>query len=254
MSKYITEDDEESVEDEVSIDSVDDNEAVVVRDGDVGEYVEGDDDSALLDEDMDDDSALLDEDGLGDELEGENSGSGEEGDSGEEDDDGDEEDDEEMVKKTVKRAKNAPTKKQRAVEDDEEDYGDDEEYFQKIKQHISNSKIYSEHPELQFVNVDEIEALCNIVRDAKGNIIDPLHTTLPFITKYEKAAVIGKRATQINEISDDKFIFTEIDPTLIDGGLIALKEFDEKNIPFIIQRPLPNGAMEYWRLRDLEII
>ena len=29
---------------------------------------------------------------------------------------------------------------------------------------------------------------------------------------------------------------------------------EEKNIPVIIRRPLPNGSSEYWHLKDLEII
>jgi len=41
---------------------------------------------------------------------------------------------------------------------------------------------------------------------------------------------------------------------MIDGYLIALKELDQKKIPFIIQRPLPNGGSEYWRLCDLEML
>jgi DNA-directed RNA polymerase subunit K/omega len=44
----------------------------------------------------------------------------------------------------------------------------------------------------------------------------------------------------------------EVEPTLIDGYLIALKELEQKRIPFIIQRPLPNGTSEYWRVSDLE--
>ena len=31
-------------------------------------------------------------------------------------------------------------------------------------------------------------------------------------------------------------------------------ELKEKKIPFIIQRPLPNGNAEYWALEDLEIL
>ena len=33
-----------------------------------------------------------------------------------------------------------------------------------------------------------------------------------------------------------------------------MMENEEKKIPFIIARPLPNKAIEYWRLQDLEII
>ena len=31
-------------------------------------------------------------------------------------------------------------------------------------------------------------------------------------------------------------------------------EFEQKKIPFIVRRPLPNGGSEYWKLRDLEIL
>jgi hypothetical protein len=29
-------------------------------------------------------------------------------------------------------------------------------------------------------------------------------------------------------------------------------ELREKAIPFIVERPLPNGGCEYWRIADLE--
>ena len=101
-------------------------------------------------------------------------------------------------------------------------------------------------------NYEEIEALCTIVKNAKGNIVDPLHKTIPFISKYEKARVLGERAKQL-DAGANSFI-EDLDPTIMDGYLIALKEFEMKKIPFIIQRPLPNGACEYWRLKDLECL
>ena len=36
--------------------------------------------------------------------------------------------------------------------------------------------------------------------------------------------------------------------------LIANRELQEKKIPFIIRRPLPNGGSEYWDIRDLELL
>jgi len=41
---------------------------------------------------------------------------------------------------------------------------------------------------------------------------------------------------------------------VIDGYLIAKLELEEKLIPIIIRRPLPNGKSEYWKIKDLEII
>ena len=45
----------------------------------------------------------------------------------------------------------------------------------------------------------------------------------------------------------------EIGPEVIDGYLIALKEFQEKKIPFVVKRPMPNGGCEYWKVSDLEL-
>ena len=63
--------------------------------------------------------------------------------------------------------------------------------------------------------------------------------------------MLGERAKQINAGAP---IFVEVDPSVIDGYLIALKEFEEKKIPFIIKRPLPNGGCEYWKFKDLELL
>jgi DNA-directed RNA polymerase I, II, and III subunit RPABC2 len=100
-------------------------------------------------------------------------------------------------------------------------------------------------------NYEEIETLCKVVKDTNGFIIDPLHKTLPFITKYEKTRIIGERAKQLNAGAKP---FIVVDNTIIDGYLIALKEYEEKKIPFIIRRPIPNGTCEYWKLKDLEMI
>ena len=100
-------------------------------------------------------------------------------------------------------------------------------------------------------NFHEVDALCTIVRNADGIIIDPLHKTLPFITKYEKAKVLGERAKQLNSGAEP---FVEMGDEMIDGYLIAMAEFEQKKIPMIVRRPLPNGGSEFWRLADLEVL
>ena len=90
-----------------------------------------------------------------------------------------------------------------------------------------------------------------VTRDEHNIIIDPLHRTLPFLTKYEQARVLGQRAKQI-ECGAKPFI--KVPENIIDSYIIAELELKEKKIPFIIRRPLSNGTCEYWNLRDLEII
>ena len=138
--------------------------------------------------------------------------------------------------------------------DDEADLEDDddgEQYLQKLDDSVREQTVANHHPELIINNYEEVEALTNIVKDARGIIIDPLHKTLPFLSKYERTRILGERAKQIN---DGAKPFVETDPSVIDGYLIALAELEQKKIPFIIRRPLANGASEYWKLKDLEML
>ena len=136
-------------------------------------------------------------------------------------------------------------------DDDDEDEEDLDESLKKLEKDIDNDIILKHHPEIIQNNYDEILALCKIIRNDKGIIVDELHKTYPFITKYEYARVIGMRAKQLNNGADP---FVKVDRGMIDGYTIALKEMEEKKIPFIIARPLPNGGREYWKLQDLELI
>ena len=135
--------------------------------------------------------------------------------------------------------------------DDSDEDSDEEDDLQKFNNTDKNDIITKFHPELYNHNYDEIQTMTKIVRNNNGMIVDPLHKTLPFITKYEKARILGERTKQLNAGAQP---FVEIDDNVIDGYLIALKEFDEKKIPFIIKRPLPNGGCEYWKVSDLVML
>jgi DNA-directed RNA polymerase I, II, and III subunit RPABC2 len=137
------------------------------------------------------------------------------------------------------------------IDDIDDDDDDNDDYLQKFNENILTKFLEEIHPETKTHNTDEVLGMTKIIRDENGNIIDNNHKTIPILTKYEKTRILGIRAKQINEGSS---IFTEISNKIIDGYTIALKEFNEKKIPFIIKRPLPDGSCEYWNLKDLEII
>lgn len=161
--------------------------------------------------------------------------------------------DEEAEKKAKKikkvPAKNVYKKPIDFVDDDEDDDG--EQYLQKFDQNINDNYIVNFHPESILQNYDEILSMTKVSRNADGIIIDPLHRTIPYLTKYEKARILGQRAKQINS---GAYPFVKVPENVIDGYIIAEMELKQKRIPFIIRRPLPNGGSEYWKVQDLEDI
>ena len=133
--------------------------------------------------------------------------------------------------------------------DDEDDY--DENHLQKFDSEAKKKYIASFHPESLSYNNEETESMSRVTRNDTGTIIDPFHKTLPFLTKYEKTRILGIRTKQLNEGAKP---YVDVNPTIIDGYIIAQLELEHKKLPFIIRRPMPNGSSELWRLQDLEII
>lgn len=98
----------------------------------------------------------------------------------------------------------------------------------------------------QSVILDDYE---KITRDVTS------YKTLPWMTKYEFNQLIGLRTMHLSrgaiplvDVSDD---------FKIQGNMelrkIALQELEEKKLPYLIKRSLPNGTAEYWPVSKLSI-
>jgi DNA-directed RNA polymerase subunit K/omega len=187
------------------------------------------------------------------EIENEDSNS-DENDEDFDESDNDEQENEEKQYKTKKASK--PEKTQQIggamdYEDDDDDDNYQSPYLQKFNSEINKNYILDFHPECIIHNYDEIALLTQVVRDKANNIIDDLHRTIPFLTKYERTRIIGMRAKQINSGAK---AFIKVPENVIDGYLVAEMELIQKRIPFIVRRPTPGGGSEYWNLKDLEVI
>lgn len=216
------EDDEDDDDDVVGDDEDDD---------DVVDDVIEDDDEDIIEDDEDDD----------DDIEG---GAGS-------DDEGDESENMVVKKKTKKIVMPTLLDSDDEDDDDEDNEEMDENFLQKFSSDINKNYVHEFHPECIIHNYDEISASTKVVRDMTNIIIDPLHRTIPFLTKYERARVLGQRAKQIEAGARP---FVSVPENIIDSYIIAELELQQKKIPFIIRRPIPGGAFEYWSLKDLEIV
>lgn len=69
------------------------------------------------------------------------------------------------------------------------------------------------------------------------------------LTKYEKARILGLRATQISKGAKPTVEITE---GMTDALKIAEKELKFGNIPLIVRRYMPDGTFEDWSLNELK--
>ncbi|CAN0310377.1 DNA-directed RNA polymerases I, II, and III subunit RPABC2 [Petromyzon marinus] len=71
--------------------------------------------------------------------------------------------------------------------------------------------------------------------------------TTPYMTKYERARVLGTRALQIAMCAP---VMVELEGET-DPLQIAIKELKARKIPIIIRRYLPDGSYEDWGVDEL---
>ena len=79
---------------------------------------------------------------------------------------------------------------------------------------------------------------------------DSRHRSYPFLTIFEKTKLIGFRA---NQLAEGGRPFINVPPHITDVVEIARLELEQKRLPFILKRTMPDGTFEYWRLTDLMI-
>lgn len=100
-----------------------------------------------------------------------------------------------------------------------------------------------DHPEVQPVFRKEV-----------ADAVKQPRRTREFYTKYEFTTLMSTRAQQLADgakplvsldglkTSDPMFVWT-----------VARREIEERKLPFMIRRQMPNGTAEYWSAQELEV-
>ena len=113
-------------------------------------------------------------------------------------------------------------------------------------------RLYQQHPECNLDYMEQVIPKISLqVLPPGGDQADANHRTYPFLTNFERTKIIGLRA---NQISRGSVPFVSVPKHITDVRDIARLELEQKRLPYLIKRPLPNGTFEYWRLCDLLIL
>ena len=133
--------------------------------------------------------------------------------------------------------------------DDYDEYN--EEYIEEEEDFHVGEDVEDLEEELQDEEDDEYIGLEDIT---EPSIIpensNKIKVTSKYLTKYERTRILGARALQISLGSPPT---VDIGNTT-DSYEIALLELQQKKIPIIIRRYLPNNTFEDWHISELELI
>jgi DNA-directed RNA polymerase I, II, and III subunit RPABC2 len=102
-------------------------------------------------------------------------------------------------------------------------------------------------PKNQFVIPDD-SALIKSIDTSK-------YISLPWMTKFEFDQVIGLRTMHL---ATGAIPFVSLpDDFSTKGNMdlrqVAIRELNEKKLPYLIKRPMPNGSPEYWPVSKLDL-
>ncbi|KAK9872291.1 hypothetical protein WA026_017093 [Henosepilachna vigintioctopunctata] len=123
---------------------------------------------------------------------------------------------------------------------DDNDVGDD------FDEDVEDDNIEElEQPEEEGDHIDLLPA-----GTAGGGVPKNKRITTKYMTKYERARVLGTRALQIAMCAP---VMVELDGET-DPLQIAMKELKQRKIPIIIRRYLPDNSYEDWGIDELIII
>lgn len=105
------------------------------------------------------------------------------------------------------------------------------------------------HPEciLEYEDVEHVDVpLASVPPDN-----DVKHRSLPFLSIFEKTKILGMRT---NQLAQGARPFITVPEYITDVKEIARLELEQRRLPIIIKRHMPDGTYEKFRLIDMMII
>ncbi|BHF71717.1 DNA-directed RNA polymerases I, II, and III subunit RPABC2 [Sparganum proliferum] len=127
-----------------------------------------------------------------------------------------------------------------------DDFASDDEPFEEVIEEEGDTKTDN----VTYVTSGEPARLQPGVTMPAGPVEKSKRITTPYLTKYERARVLGARALQLSMSAP---VMVELSGER-DPLKIAEKELRANKIPIIIRRYLPDGSFEDWNLDELILV
>ena len=119
-----------------------------------------------------------------------------------------------------------------------------------------NGDEFSDDEDVSDINVEDDKVIDDntfklmTFSDILENINKNVKKTIPLLTKFERARIMGVRLQQLANGAKPRIDITNLKSI----NEIVEKELFLRKIPFIIRRTLPNGKFEDWKLEEFESV
>jgi len=111
--------------------------------------------------------------------------------------------------------------------------------------------LYKFHPETILDYMETVVPEVPLQNAPPIDSTDKKHKSPPFLTVYERTKILGART---NQLAEGAMPFVTVPEYMTQPLDIAKLELEQRRLPYIIKRPMPDGTFEYWRLSDLVIL
>jgi len=135
----------------------------------------------------------------------------------------------------------------------DDDFIEDDDGMEEEAQHEEDpfEVLYKYHPETVIDYAETVIPKVPLQVAPPDGATDAKHESPPFLTVYERTKILG---TRTNQLAEGARPFVTVPEYVTNPLDIAKLELEQRRLPFIVKRPMPDGTFEYWRLSDLMIL
>ena len=102
--------------------------------------------------------------------------------------------------------------------------------------------------------MDEHPEVKSVFRNEVAEEMKQPRTTREYFTKYEYTALIALRAQQLADGAKPLVGLEGLkpsDPMFV--WHVAKREIEQRKLPFLVRRQMPNGTAEFWSAQEMEV-
>jgi DNA-directed RNA polymerase I, II, and III subunit RPABC2 len=117
-------------------------------------------------------------------------------------------------------------------------------------------QLFRHHPECKLYYMESIGPKLHLLSappdgPSREDAPDPNHRSQAWLSQFERTKILGFRT---NQLAQGAKPYVSIPKHIVDTLEIAKLELEQRRLPFIVARTMPDGSFEFWKLSQLMLL